>query len=92
MTQEEFDDKVIAIASQHVTRMGVAADLRRQGDSHAKRIEQEQMMVQNVLSALQDYDITAEILTDDEIEYMYELASGALKYSFSVLPIGSPLE
>jgi len=78
MTQETFDDKVIAIASQHVTRMGIVADLRMQGDSQAQRLEQEQMFLQNVLSALQDYDITSEILTDDEIEYLHELASGAL--------------
>ncbi len=78
MTQNDFDTIVIAIADKHVLRMGVVADLRRQGDPQAQRLEQEQMMLQNVLSAMQDYDVTSDILTDSDIEYLQELASGAL--------------
>lgn len=78
MTQNEFDTLVIAITDKHVIRMGVIADLRKQGDPSAQRFEQVQMMLQNVLYALQDYDITADILTDSDIDYLQELATGAL--------------
>lgn len=78
MTQTDLDNNVIAIADKHVLRMGIVADLRLQGDPEAKRIEQEQMLTQNILSALQDYDITSDILTDTEIDYLLELASGSL--------------
>lgn len=77
MTQEAFDDVVIAIADRHVTMMGITADLRIQGDSQARRMEEEQMLMQNVLTALQDYDVTSDLLSESDIHYLQELATGA---------------
>lgn len=77
ITQAEFDDKVLAVASKHITLMGIAADLRKQGDKEALRIEQEQMFLQNVISALKDYDITSDVLETEDIDYLFELATGA---------------
>lgn len=77
MTQNEFDDTVLAIASKHLDIMVITADLRRQGDPAAHRLEEEQMMVQNVISALKDYDVTSDVLSDDDINYLIELATGA---------------
>jgi len=77
MTQSDFDDLVLAIADKHVLRMGTIADLRMQGDPSAKRLEEEQMLMHNVLTALQDYDVTSDLLSEADIEYLEELATGA---------------
>ena len=77
MTQDEFDDIVTAIADRHVTIMGITANLRIQGDPQARRMEEEQMLMQNVLSALQDYDVTSDLLSESDIHYLQELATSA---------------
>jgi hypothetical protein len=77
MTQDELDDIVVALADRHVDVMVKACDLRRQGDPEARRIEEEQMLVQNCLSALKDYDVTSDVLTEDDIAYNIELITGA---------------
>lgn len=77
MTQIEYDDKVLALASKHITLMGISADLRNQGDSEAQRLEEEQMFLQNIISALKDYDVTSDLLTSADIEYLFELGTGA---------------
>ena len=78
MTQTELDNAVIGLASKHVDLMVKACDLRRQGDPSAKRIEEEQMLVQNCLASLKDYDITSDYLNQDDIDYLLELGTGAV--------------
>jgi len=79
MTQEEFDNKVLAAVSGHVDVMEIAADLRRQGDPQAKRIEEEQIFCNNVITALEGYDVTSELLADGDIDSLFELATGAVQ-------------
>jgi hypothetical protein len=79
MNQLEFDNGVLAVAGKHIDIMTITADLRRQGDPESRRLEEEQIFVQNVLSALQDYDVTSDLLSDDDISYLFELATGALQ-------------
>jgi hypothetical protein len=79
MTQTEFDDKVLAAVSGHINVMEIAADLRRQGDPHAKRIEEEQIFCNNVITSLEGYDVDSELMADDDIEYLFELATGAVQ-------------
>ena len=77
MTQTDFDNTVLSIASSHLDMMVITADLRRQGDPGAHRLEEEQMLVQNVISALKDYDVTSDVLSDEDVNYLIELATGA---------------
>lgn len=79
MTQTEFDNKVLAAVSGHINVMEIAADLRRQGDPQARRIEEEQIFCNNVITSLENYDVTSELLEDDDIEYLFELATGAIQ-------------
>ena len=75
MTQAEFDNKVMAIAEKEINLMATIVDLRRQGDPLSTSLEERQMMLNNVLCALKDYDITSGIISDSEIEYLFELAT-----------------
>ena len=75
MTQTEFDDIVIGIAGHEVRMANVTAYMKKQGDPDYLRREEEIMMLQNVLCSLKHYDIESEIITDDEIKQMYELAT-----------------
>jgi len=77
-TQDEFNNKVLGIVSGHLNVMEVAADLRCQGDPQARRIEEEQMFSNNIIKALEDYDVTSGFFDNDDIEYMFDLASGAI--------------
>jgi hypothetical protein len=75
MTQTEFDNKVIAIAQKEIDLMATVVDLRRQSDPLSATLEERQMVLNNVLYALKDYDITSGILSDAEIDYLFELAT-----------------
>jgi hypothetical protein len=75
MTQSEFDDKVLAIAEREINLAAIIADLRRQGDPLASTLEDQGMILNNVLSALKNYDITSGILTDPQIDFLFELAT-----------------
>lgn len=75
MTQTELDNIVLAIADKEVDRMVLVASLRRQGDPKAREMEESQLMLSNLVSALRDYDITSTLLSQDNLDYMIELAT-----------------
>jgi hypothetical protein len=75
MTQSELDNKVLAIAEKEINLAVIIADLRRQSDPLANTLEEQAMVLNNVLSALRDYDITSGIITDTQIDYLLELAT-----------------
>jgi hypothetical protein len=75
MTQSEFDDKVLAIAEREINLAAIIADLRRQGDPLSSKLEDQGMILNNVLSALKNYDITSGILTGPQIDFLFELAT-----------------
>lgn len=79
MNQSEFDDKVLAVAQKGVVMAAHIADLRRQGDPDARRLEEEYIMLQNCLTSLKDYDITSDLLSDDDIKYVFELSTSILQ-------------
>ena len=79
MTQDEFDNTVLGIADNEVRMTYVTCQLRRQNDPDCNRREEELMMLQNVLNGLRNYDITSGILTDDQINYYYELATSIVQ-------------
>lgn len=79
MTQQAFDDKILAVAQKGVDMAAHIADLRRQGDPAARRLEEEYMMLQNCLTSLKDYDITSDLLSDDDIKYVFELSTSILQ-------------
>lgn len=78
MTQLEFDDKVLAAISGHLGVMEIAADLRIQGDPQARRLEEEQMLMQNAVTGLKSYDVTSELMSDSDVEYLFDLATSAM--------------
>lgn len=74
-TQAQYDDIVLGIADHEVRLAYIATQMRRQNDPDCNRREEELMMLQNILYGLRNYDITADILTEAEIKYYYELAT-----------------
>jgi hypothetical protein len=74
MTQEELDGLVICIATKGVYYAETTCDFRRQSDPDSLRRETEYIMLRNIITALQNYDITSEILSEDDISYLFELA------------------
>jgi hypothetical protein len=79
LTQDEFDDVVLGIADYQTNLAEKAIIMHAQGDSDTVRLENESMMLMNLLDALKHYDVDAEIFTDDEIEYMLELATNIVE-------------
>lgn len=75
MTQTELDNIVLTIADKEVDRMVNVAALRRQRDPKAREMEESQMMLVNLTSSLRDYDITSTLLSQEDIDYMIELAT-----------------
>jgi hypothetical protein len=81
-TQSEFDNIVLEFSKKGVDFMSFTCDLHRQGDPDAKRLEEEYMFLQNVLSALRDYDVdVTTVLSTDDINYLFELATNVLQRS-----------
>ena len=73
--QADFDNIVLGI-SEHQVRLGViTVAMHRQGDPDAWRREEELMMLQNIIDALKNYDVTDDYLTDENIWYLHELAT-----------------
>ena len=79
MTQEEFDDRVLTIANTGVDRMVIIAAMRRQGDPKARELEEDMMLFSNVMNSLQNYDITSTLLSANDIDYLFELATLVLQ-------------
>ena len=83
ITQTDFDNMVLGIA-YHQVRIGiVTVALRGQGDPDAWRREEELMMLQNIIDALRDYDVTDDYLTYENIQYL----NGLSKIIVSSCPI-----
>ena len=78
-TQDEYDELVLTFLDYEVKLVNRAALLRRSNDSDFFRVEEETMALQNILYSLSYYDITAGILTDDEIYYNFELATDIIQ-------------
>ena len=75
MTQEEYDSTVSYLVGQQIKNARQAADLRRQGDPAAFRKEMGCIMLLNCISALEYYDVTSGLLTDEEIQQTIELGT-----------------
>ena len=73
ITQTDFDSIVLGIV-EHQVRLGIiTAAMRRQGDTDAWRREEELMMLQNIVDALRDYDVTDDYLSNQDILDLHEL-------------------
>ena len=75
VTQEEFDNQLGYLVGQQIKNARQAADLRRQNDPAAFRKEMGCIMLLNCIAALQDYDVTSGLLTDEEIQTTIELGT-----------------
>lgn len=74
-TQVQFDAMFETMKGNGIRLGKAAADLHRRGDPAAAAREDEVMMLQNLIYTFRDYDVTSELLTDDEIRTAYEMAS-----------------
>ncbi len=75
ITQADFDSIVIGIAEHQVRLADITVAMRRQGDADAWRREEELMMLQNIINALRDYDVTDDYLSTQDIFNLHELAT-----------------
>jgi hypothetical protein len=75
VTQTELDDIVLCIATKGVDYAETTCDFRRQSDPDARRREEEYMMLRNIIFALHNYDLDSGILEDNEIQFLFELAT-----------------
>jgi len=83
MNQSEFDTKVEAIKERNIILMDVIADLRIQLDPVAEQLENEHTMLNNVIMALDGYDLSSLHITAEEIHYLFELAETIMpKFKF----------
>jgi len=79
MTQTELDNIVISMAGWETDMAYKAALLRKQNDPDCNVQEEALMFLQNVMNSLRNYDVTEDILTDAEINYLFELATLAIQ-------------
>lgn len=75
ITQTEFDNTLEVFFLNKVKFAEKVATLKRQDDPAAFNKEEYLMMFDNIMYALRDYDVTSELLEDDEIEYLFELGT-----------------
>ena len=73
ITQTDFDSIVLGIAEHQVRLANITAAMRRQGDTDSWRREEELMMLQNIVNALRDYDVTDDYLSNQDILDLHEL-------------------
>jgi hypothetical protein len=79
LTQAKFDDIVLGIADRQTELAQKAIRMRRQGDTNVFEVENHLMVVQNIIDTLRDYDIEWEILTEEEVYKMQEVATVAIE-------------
>lgn len=75
INQTEFDNTLEVFFLNKVKFAVKVATLKRQDDPAVYNKEEYLMMFDNIMYALRDYDITSELLDDDEIEYLFELGT-----------------
>jgi len=73
-SQVELDAKCTELKTKMVKMANLSAQLRRQGDSDALRLEHELMLLQNTIYVLDGYLISYDILLDEDIRIPIELA------------------
>lgn len=74
MIQEVLNSIIIDLASSGVYLMSDTCDFRRQDDPIFRKREHIYMMLRNILDALENYDLESGILSDNDIDYLIELA------------------
>ena len=79
VTQEYVDDFVIGASSFAVDFAEKVMDLVVHNDPDAFREEQKLMALQAVIWSLRDLDIETEILSEDEIIFLEEIATGIIQ-------------
>jgi hypothetical protein len=74
-SQTDFDISVQILFLNKIKYCTKVSTMRRQNDPAVFTKEEYLMMFDNIMYSLRDYDVTSELLTDDEIEYLYELGT-----------------
>lgn len=79
MTQEQFNDEVFNLQVGIAGLTVKVTDLIRSGDQDAYRMQHRLIRVQICRMCLMGYDLTSDVLTDDEISYTFEQAHKILQ-------------
>jgi len=75
MNQAIYDNRISQIEDAKLVYSYKMCILKIQKDPGAFQMQREYMMLLNVTDSLSGYDITSDILTQDEIRYLFELST-----------------
>lgn len=75
MKQSELDNIILAMSSLGIVYAETTCDFNMRTDPDVLRRKEEYIMLRNIIYSLQDYDIEAGIITDEQIDYLCELAT-----------------
>ena len=73
--QTTYDEVILAMTSFSVKLGNKVLMLKRQRDPDVFRREEELMLLSNCIYSLNYYDVDSGLLTNQEIEHCYELAT-----------------
>ena len=73
MTQAEFNNKVTVLINKHLSHTTNTAILEKAKDPYVVELKTRERFLANVISALNGYDITTDLLTEEQILYTFEL-------------------
>ena len=74
MTQEEFDNRVLVFINKHLCRTNIIASFDSVKDPYVNELRERERFLENTITALDNYDLSLNTLTDDQIFYTFELA------------------
>lgn len=96
MSQERHDSRVSQVESAGLIYAYQMCILRIQKDPGYLQMQREYMMLLNIMDTLSTYDITSDLLTKEELRYLFELSTLVLssqiqqiiRYTYTGTPIG----
>lgn len=73
MTQNEFNARVLTLKNRLIDLTVTTSDMNRIKDPYSEQSKHRQRFLANIVSALDGYDLSTELLTEDQILYTFEL-------------------
>ena len=73
MTQGEFDSRVLVFINKHLCRTNLIVSFDNAKDPYVIELRDRERFFENIITALDDYDLSSDIITDDQLRYMFEL-------------------
>ena len=73
MTQTQFNRKLSYLLSSHLANMVKTSALVNSKDPYINDLKTNEKFFKNIISSLKGYDITTNLLTEEQILYTFEL-------------------